>query len=847
MNYTIAPTKEPKLLLLISLLAFFDLFISGVVTLFIAPDPKNALIFGFSLLRLLLVVGIWIFAIIVLISGIMAYKKKLSLDSVWLVNQGRNLRRSIYAISFALIIWGWLSLFCPAYLFHKLIYIFERIQPFSIALGISLTQSWLFFLGARGRLNFYAFGKFAIKKYYWPSIFFIVVIIGLGVFIASTKFGLLSDKIYGNVPGIPLSGLQLLFIILLAGLWIALVADQKQGRPFIKTLKKYRLIPVLIFFTAVLIWGLTPMPNHFFSLQPMAPSYQPFPYSDARFYDLGGISILRGYGIYFYESYDKPLYMVFLAILHFFAGFNYTIMTWLQILILAFIPVILFTLGEKFHNTAFGIFLSLVIIIRQRNAIILSHNISSINPKLFMTEEFTLLGVILFAYLVFIWIRDRKIWLALLCGGCIGATSLIRFNSLLLFPVIICLIVPVFWGMGKKLLLSHLSAYTLAFLALLIPWAISSVNPNGTPWLLFRLQNIINERYGNINSSIREFRKSGLSEMGMAAVKLEGNEVVVLQLSRLQDRVANEYIKGVLSQNTTTMLVKENNNQDGIVYRFLYHLFHNFSTSVMSLPDSLVYDDLNHLSQHAYWIDLGGWRGDLSVIQTGLIFLNLCLIAIGLGYSWVHHSWVGMIPMIVFIGYSLSLSVAMNSGGRYLTPMDWIIYFYYGLAIVVIVQFVYKVLTGKVQSQPVSLDSGGARQIPDRQKLGFSLAGIICLASLIPIANFIIPVMTASARNRADVQTVRESISAQENSGVSIIYGEILYPYYEDSKLTFDFLTPIGVTTFTIACPPLLKAELGSGDHTFIALRNDDQGFLQVESIYLWQDADPLLIWKYQP
>ena len=847
MNSRIAPTEEPQFLFLLSLFAFIELVISGMVTLLISSDPKNALIFGISALRLLLVAGTWILATIVLVAGFMARKNKLSLDSAWLVNKKRNLRRLIYAISFALIVWGWLSLFCPAYLFGRLVYIFERIQPFSIALGASLAQSWLFFLFARGRLGFRVPGKSAAKKYFRPCLLFTIILTGLGIFMASTKFGLLAKLIYSNVPGIPLSGLQLFFILLLAGLWIAIVPNQEQGQPFIKIVKKYRLIPIFIFLTTVLVWGLTPMLRHYFSLEPAAPSYQPFPYSDARFHDLGGISILRGYGIYFYKGYDKPLYMIFLAILHFFAGFNYTIMTWLQILVLAFIPVILFLLGEKFHSTAFGIFLSLALIIRQRNAIVLSYKVSSINPKLFMAEEMTLLGVVLFAYLVFMWMRDRKIWLALLCGGCIGATSLFRFNSLLLFPAVAFLVVLVFWMSGKKFILSHLSVYTLAFLILLIPWIVSSVNPDGTPWLLFKLRDIIKQRYGSIDSSIRGYTGSSLPEMGMAAIRLEGNAVSFLQPNSLQNQATNDYARGTLSQNNRGLLVKGNNDPGGIVYRFLYHLFHNFSTSVLSLPDSLIYDDLNHLSQRVYWIDSGGWQGDLPVVQAGLVFLNLVLVSIGLGYSWVHHRWAGMIPMVTFIAYSVSTSAAMNSGGRYLVPMDWVLYFYYGLAIIVIIQFVYKVLTGKDQSQPARLNPSNTRRISDRRELGFSLAGIICLASLIPIANFVLPLVTASARDQADMEAARESISKHESPGASIVYGEILYPYYGGGTLTFNFLTPIGAESYTIVRPPDLKAELSSGEHAFIALRSGDQGNSEVESIYLWQDADTELIWKNQP
>ena len=307
MNSRILPTREPQYLFLLSLFAFLELFISGVATLLISPDPKSALIFGFSALRLLLVAGIWTLAIVVLVAGVIARRNKLSLDSAWLVYRSRSLRQSIYAISFALIVWGWISLFCPAYLFGKLIYIYERMRPFSIALGAALAQSWFFFLYARGRLGFRDPAKSAFQKYFRPTLLFAVVITGLGIFIASTKFGLLANVIYANVPGIPLSGLQLFFILLLAGLWIALVPNQQQEQPFFKIVKRYRLIPILIFISAVLAWGLTPMLGHFFSLPPAAPSYQPFPYSDARLYDLAGISILRGYGIYFHINIDKDL------------------------------------------------------------------------------------------------------------------------------------------------------------------------------------------------------------------------------------------------------------------------------------------------------------------------------------------------------------------------------------------------------------------------------------------------------------------------------------------------------------------------------------------------------------
>jgi hypothetical protein len=842
MNYKIAPTKEPQFLFLLSVFAFLELFLSGVATLLITPDPKNGLIFGFSALRLLQVGGIWILATFILVAGITARRNKVSLDSVWLLNKHKVLRRTVYAISFALIVWGWVSLVSPANLFGKQIYIFERMQPLSIGIGVCLAQSWLFFLYARGCV----LGKSVVQKYYRSTLVFAVVMIGSGIIMASTHFGVLASLKWSSVPGIPLSVPQLYFVLLLIGLWIAFVPAQALDQPLIKFIKIYWLIPILIFLTAILVWGFTPLPIQHFALEPAAPSYQPFPFSDARVHDVGGISILRGSGIDFYGYTDKPLYMVFMAILHFFARSNYTVMTWLQILVLAFIPVILFFFGKKFHSTVFGVFLALVMIIRQRNAIVLASKVYSVNPKLFMTEEMTLLGVVLFVYLVFLWIRERKIWLAFLSGGCIGATSLLRLNPLFLFPAVVGLIIPAFWGMGKKYILKHLSAYILAFMVLLVPWLISGVSPQGTPWILVKFRDVIQMRYGNINASFQMNMGAGLPGIEKLALNLEGNAVPVLHYSRVQDQAMNDLARSAFSQTSPGALVTSDPDSNGIVYRFLYHTFHNFSTSVMSLPDSLIFEDLNNRTQPVYWTNAPGWKGNLPLIQILLIFLNLLLVAVGLGYSWILHRWAGMLPMAIFIAYSVSLGAAMNSGGRYLVPMDWIIYFYYGLAIVAIYQFVHKVITGKDESAPAIHYLGAAQGISERRKLELSLAVIIFLASLIPIANFVMPVVTASIRNRPDVKAVSQSISAQAFPGSSIVYGEILYPYYEKSMLTFEFITASGDASYTIAGTQGLKAKLNGGENAFIALQKDVHGKPQVESIYLWLSAQPVLFWSHQ-
>ena len=847
---SIALTRQPQVLFLLCLIASLEWFISGVITLLITPDPKNSLIFGFSALRLLMVAGILILAGLILAAGILALKKHASLDSIWQRITARKFRLLIYAISVALIVWGWLAVFCPSYLFGKLNFFFVRIQPFSIALAIFLIQSWLLVLFDKGRLGFYALARPAGRRYWRPTLLFAIVLIGVGIFIAVTRFGLLSNVDYAYVPGIPLSSLQLFFILLMAGLCLVIVPEQEHDRPFVKFVKKYRLIPILIFLVTFLVWQFTPMLRDFFSLEPAPPSFQPFPYADARDYDMGAISILRGYGIKYYNN-ENPLYLVFLAVLHFFAGYNYKALTWMQLLVLAFIPVILYLLGKKYHSAAFGVFLSLVLIIRQSNAMRLSYKVSSLNPKLLMTEEMALLGIVLFAYLVFRWMSERKLWLACLCGGCIGASALLRLNALVLFPAIACLIVPAFWKLGWKLVARHLSVYLLGFLILLIPWTLSSVGPDGQLWLLFKINLIIDQRYGSTVPSIQRQVESTPPGMKLAAVLngQEENDATGLQFSSLQGLAAHPYAQAAPAQTAPSTIVNANKTPRGIVPRFLYHLLHNFSTTLLTLPDSLHYDSLTQLAQRFYWAEGGRWPGNLPPGQTALIVLNLLLVALGLGYAWVNYRWAGLIPLAIFLAYDVSLSAAMNSGGRYLPPLDWVIFFYYGLAIVAIMRFVWKVLAGRSQSQPARPEPGASNPHSDRRSLVFSLAGTVLLASLIPIAVLVLPAVTASARHQEVVQASNQGVPAQENPDAHILYGQILYPYAYGDRLTFDFLSLNGEdTSYAIPRNTGLTAGLRNGEFAYIALQSDNQGNEpQVESIYRWQGPKARLLWQAQP
>ena len=178
------------------------------------------------------------------------------------------------------------------------------------------------------------------------------------------------------------------------------------------------------------------MERHYFSLRPRPPSFQPFPFSDARTFDLGALSILDGQGIFFHGLTDHPLYMVFLALLHALVDYDYVLLIWLQISVLASIPVILYFLGRAYHGEVLGVAVALMTILQQRNSILVARQIDSVNARLLMTEVPTLLFMTLIAYMVFRWLATGRLKYGLASGVAIGTAALIRSNPIFLLPAV---------------------------------------------------------------------------------------------------------------------------------------------------------------------------------------------------------------------------------------------------------------------------------------------------------------------------------------------------------------------------------------------------------------------------
>jgi len=117
------------------------------------------------------------------------------------------------------------------------------------------------------------------------------------------------------------------------------------------------------------------------------------------------------------------------------------------------------------------------------------------------------------------------------------------------------------------------------------------------------------------------------------------------------------------------------------------HFFHNIVASVITLPVSLEMNDVQHtVALPSFWSE--EWAGSLTAGQAVMLLIDIGLLALGIASSWKRLRYAGLVPLFVALIYFLSDGIARTSGGRYLVPAVWVIYFYFGLGLVQISQMV---------------------------------------------------------------------------------------------------------------------------------------------------------------
>ncbi len=454
------------------------------------------------------------------------------------------------------------------------------------------------------------------------------------VCVAITRIGLTPDSAYWGEPGVPLLGWQFA-LALIAGLALLIA-----GLRFPMTPRADWVIGLTIWLLAVLVWLSLPasLTRNSFYAPITPPSNQPYPNSDAGYYDSMAESLSIGQP-YQGEIPTRPLYIVFLALLHLFSGENYSVLILAQTLVLALIPVLLYLLGRALHSRAAGLVAALFAIFREWTTILVSSQTRVSDSRTLLVDLPTLLLLLLACLFAVRWLARRDSRAALLAGGTFGLLLLLRSQTLLIVPVFLI----VAWiALGTKHLgrAALLGLFLGAFFAAVTPWLIHNYARTGALTLdaPFQYQIIASQYQYTGNLDINN-------------VDLQGKSVV-----------------GILA----TFLVRD----PGFVLGFIgTHFLATEIDGLLALPLSEPYAGLA-APPNLYWLN---WSGQLGFVNILLVVVYLLVIAVGLGAAWKRLHWAGLTPLVFSLAYSLANGIGRFSGWRYDLPADWVAFFYFAI------------------------------------------------------------------------------------------------------------------------------------------------------------------------
>ena len=122
---------------------------------------------------------------------------------------------------------------------------------------------------------------------------------------------------------------------------------------------------------------------------------------------------------------------------------------------------------------------------------------------------------------------------------------------------------------------------------------------------------------------------------------------------------------------------------------------------------------------------------------------------------------------------------------------------------------------------------------------------MVIIANSIPFTNLVLPAISSTPEDQSKVETLKQSILADQKPDSTIVYGEILFPYYDTNRvLDFDLLADKKVEkNYSIVLNEPLKTNLYGGEQVFLVTRSKNENIL-VESIYLLVGSSVEKIWE---
>lgn len=698
-------------------------------------DPKSAVLFGYSLERIFLAGGVLIAGVTLLILTWSWSRHPELSERLWEFFFKRKRSSDIFlALTGAGVLLFWILIFLPSYRLGSFSAYIPRLYPIIIWLAVAFFVTLIILFFERRKISF-SDAVLPTRAVLWVGLLMLGILILLAVLVVFSGLGLSHPEEYWYGAGVPVLGLQILTVAVVGwfSAWFEFGVGGRHPR------RVDALVCVTIFILAAILWGREPLrPNYF---MPDTAKNEMYPYSDSATFDVGSQYALIGQGLFNGEYFDRSLYSSFLTYLHMAVGDDLHLLLTIQAVLFAIFPVIIYLIGRELHGRTLGIVAALLIILRGLNSILAAEWIDLAGPKMMLTDFPTLIGISLFLLFILYWVRQPfKLQHAVLAGGMIGLTIMLRTHVLLLVPAVIAFVVVFGMQIRWSYRLAGSMALIVGMLAATSPWDVRNT-ANGYPMFYVyysRIATILEERYEQREDSF-------------------------------QPPLASNAVQAIRSMNEAAHRQRIVLQQDdpfcrSSVCKIANHFLHNLVTSMIYLPTSLVFDDLWNVTKLGtpYW--QAEWQGDGFGLKEGsLLFINMAFISLGIGAAWERKRWIGLLPIVIFAVYLLSNSLAFTSGGRYIAPVDWVICIYFMLGIIQVFSWIQRwigfIPVNETRISESDYDTQPKMSSAVWKNLFPALLLILAIGSLIPLSEMFF-------KPRYEVQSPDALLAELEESGL---------------------------------------------------------------------------------
>lgn len=622
----------------------------------IPRDSDNALIFGYSPLRMLLLLILFLISVTCFVVAYQCYQRK-SWQKCLLQKLDQNANIPLVGLISLSAFFGCTALILFLPLFRGGLYLsyYQRLLPV-VVWGLAFSIITPIFLSPFFKKSQRAFQDKSIKIA--PLIFLIILL--LWAFIVLTKFGITRDPVYwdDNHPVPILEGQLWVFWWVSIAAVLLSTSIEKRKRIRKKEAKQYRgwtdiVFFVSIWFVAFMVWIQQPVPNCYFTPRIRPPNYEVYPYSDAGLYDMNSQSILLGEMSANQQIIKRPLFGLFLAGAHAIVGQEYIKVVFFQTLLLALIPAVLYLIGKEISSRWSGILLAGYVILAEWNTLKVASLTTTTNSKLLMTELPTTLLMACLVLILMIWTKkpDRKIQLPLVMGGLLGLNILLRSQTLILLPFIIAFIWVVLLKKWRVLLQATL-LFVIGVGVVICPWLIRNWKITGK---------IVLEDPGYTQVVIQLYQSN--QPQGTSSI-----------IGNTEGEVSSDFFGAAIG-----FILQNPLQYAGFV---LNNFLHNEILSIFILPvRAIQMQGLSQLvdPQDLFWINP---ENQMGIPQILLLACYLAFISMGIALSYSRFRLVGLAPLVLHLAYNLSSGLSRISGWRFLFPMQWVIFFYFAIGFI---------------------------------------------------------------------------------------------------------------------------------------------------------------------